>query len=467
MRYAPILAALFGLLITVGACVGQERPAATSANGWEVASPASVGLDPQRLAALRADAASGAFQNLHSILIVRYGRLVFEEYFDDFEAETLQYTASVSKSVGSILLGIAMDRGLVPGLEDSVLDATLVDLLPEYGILADDRKSLIRLRHALSMTGGLEWDETSLPYSDSNNDWIRASRSEDPLGFALARPVVAQAGVEFNYHGVYSLLPSYLIERASGASAEAFASEHLFALLGISEWEWDTIANGLTDTDGGLHLRPRDMAKLGQLYLDGGMWAERRILSEAWIEESTSRQIDNRDSPDYCLLWWCGDFHYGDRSTFTFFASGHGGQMIHVFPTHDLVVVVTQQVFDNPFGELNVQAILSRYVLPAADSAARDDSPIELDAEALALFTGEYAGRGAPITVVLRDGALVAEAEGAPTMRLVPLEDGRFRGTVLDLLDVHFAFKPREIGRPDSVRVRWGFRSEIFRRVDP
>lgn len=445
------LAAAATTLIGATACSGREP---------------SAGIDADRLEELAA--AIGKFQNLHSILILRAGELVFEEYSNGFDAQTLQYTASVSKSVGSILLGIAMDQGLVPGVEGGVLDAPLVEVLPEYGeqFEADPRKANILLRHALSMTGGLAWDESSLPYSDPGNDWIRASQSADPIGFALSRPVVAEPGAEFNYHGVYSILPSYLIQRETGESAETFAAEFLFQPLGITEWRWDDIANGLTDTDGGLHLRPRDMAKLGQLYLNGGAWDGRQIVSRAWVEESTSRQIANQDSPDYCLLWWCGDIHYGGQSAWTFLASGHGGQKIFVFPEFDLVVVVTQQVFENPHEELNNLAIMSRYVLPAADPEFQDAPPVQLDRQALARYEGTYSGRTAPIRIELRDGSLFAESEDAPTIRLQPLGAGRFRGTVLDLLDVEFSFQVSDADRAESIRVMFGFREDLFTRVE-
>lgn len=455
---------VLSVLVIAGACIGQEAPA-----DWEVAVPRSVKVNPDLLDDLRVAAQSGTFQNLHSILIVRRGKLVFEEYLNGFDSYTLQYTASVSKSAGSILLGIAMDQGLVPGLAEGALDVPLADLLPEYSDLFESApaKRNILLRHALSMSGGLAWDETTYPYSDSRNDWIRASQGDDPVGFALSRPVIADAGVTFAYHGVYSILPSYLIERETGASAEDFAAEHLFGPLGITEWEWETIASGLTDTDGGLHLRPRDMAKLGQLYLDRGVWDDKRIVSEAWVAESSRRQIANAESPDYCLLWWCGDFHYGDRTAWTFFASGHGGQKIFVFPEHEMVVVVTQQVFGNPFDELNNMAILSRYVLPAVDTALHAGASVHLDPEALALHEGVYSGSGAPIRIELRDGTLFAESQDAPTMELIPLGGGRYTGTVLDLIDVQFRFEPGEAHRAETVSVTWGFREEEFTRADP
>ena len=222
--HVALSSTLLSLLLPASTCIGQEAP-----RDWDVSAAASVDVDPDLLEDLLVAARAGAFGSLHGILIARRGRLVFEEYFDGFDAATLQYTASVSKSVGSILLGISMDQGLVPGLHDGALDAPLADLLPEFASVfeAEPRKSEILLRHALSMSGGLEWDETTHPYSDSRNDWIRASQSDDPVGFGLSRPVVAEPGTEFNYNGVYSILPSYLIERVTGASAEAFAAEYL------------------------------------------------------------------------------------------------------------------------------------------------------------------------------------------------------------------------------------------------
>ncbi len=466
-KFTPGAILVLGLLIVSTACRGQAK--SSGEHTWQTASPSDVGLDPAPLDRLRDDAAAGRFNNLHAILVAKNGKLVFEEYYAGFDAETLQYTASVSKSVGSILLGVAMEQRLIAGVEQGFLDMTLGELLPEQrAVLAEDpRKSGIRLDHVLSMSGGLAWDESSLPYSDSDNDWIRASRADDPIGFALSRPVVADPGTQFNYHGVYSIFPSYLIQREVGVSAEEFAVENLFAPMGITEWEWETIASGLTDTDGGLYLRPRDMLKLGQLYLDGGVWSGDRIVSAAWVEESTQRRIVNEGMPDYCLLWWCDDFHYGDRSTYTYFASGHGGQKIFVFPSFDLVVVLTHQVFDNGYGELNNIGILSRYVLPAVDPVPAPPR-ITLGLEALARFAGTYGEPDEPgsmISIAAGDGRLIATSEGQPTIELFPRDSTKFVGSVLDLFDVTFEFETGVEGDIEKMTATWGFTTTVGRKV--
>ena len=251
------------------------------------------------------------------------------------------------------------------------------------------------------------------------------------------------------------------------ACRQDFAAENLFAPLGITEWEWESIASGLTDTDGGLHLRPRDMLKLGQLYLDGGVWSGDRIVSDAWVEESTQRRMVNEGMPDYCLLWWCDDFHYGDRTAYTYFASGHGGQKVFVFPSFDLVVVVTQQVFDNGYGEVNNIGILSRYVLPAVDPAPVS-TPIALGPEALAKFVGQYGepdDPGTMISIAAGDGHLIATAEGQPTIELFPGDSTKFVGAVLDLFDVTFEFHTDATGAVEGMTAAWGFRTSTGRKV--
>jgi CubicO group peptidase (beta-lactamase class C family) len=494
---ARSLFAVFALLSTLGACGNQE---AMSREGpavdresfvWSTASPADVSLDPVPLDRLRQDAAAGVFPNLHAILVVKSGDLVLEEYFNGYGPETRQYTASVSKSVGSILVGIAMDQGLLPALGEGGANRPVLELLPEYEdvIWADPIKRRLVLRHVLSMSAGLEWDETSYPYDDPRNDWVQARDREDPVGFTLWKPVVAEPGSEFVYNGGLSILLSRLVHDASGMTAAEFADRHLFAPLGIRDYEWERLPGGLTDTDGGLHMQPRDLAKLGLLYLSGGEWDGTRIVSEEWVEESTREHIINQGAPNYGYQWWCGDFQYADRSAYTFFASGHGGQKIFVFPGFDLVVVITHEVFDNPLGELRNTAILSRYVLPAADStlapstpaaatgAATDasgetrepaphETPLEPDAATLVRYAGLYQAAEQQLTIELRDGALYAHAEEAPPMQLVPLSERRFRATVFDLVDVNFVFDLTEEGVVRGARATWGFNDTVFEKAD-
>jgi len=296
-----------------------------------------------------------------------------DAYAPGVDPAELHYLASVTKSVGSLLLGIAMDRGLMRGLGDGALDMGLADLFPQHRkIVADDSgKEAIRLRHVLSMTAGLEWDEDSHPYDDPRNDWVRVRGADDPVRLILEQDVAAPPGSEFVYSGGMSALVGALLEQATGGSPHALAESELFEPLGISDYVWWDLAGGQIDVAGGLHLRPRDLAKIGQLLLDDGMWNGKRIVSREWLGESTRMDVRNSFGPDYGLHWWGGEHHYQERSARIVMASGHGGQRLFVVPEFDLVVVVVQQVFENPMSDANNLAIMTQYVLPAA--AGSDD----------------------------------------------------------------------------------------------
>lgn len=483
-----LCAVAFSALIAAAGCSEpatretDRSPGTGQPSSWRTVHAADVGLDSAPLDRLRRDAAGGAFPNLHAILIVKDGALVFEEYFSGYGPDIRQYTASISKSVGSILVGIAMDQGLIPTLAEGGPDRPVLELLPEYEdvVWADPIKRRLLLRHVLSMSAGLEWDETSFPYDDRRNDWVQARDRDDPVGFTLWKPIVAEPGSEFVYNGGLSILLSRLVQKTAGMRAAEFAERHLFSPLGIADYEWERLPGGLTDTDGGLHMRPRDLAKLGQLYLNGGEWEGRQIVSRAWVEESTRAHMVNERMPDYGYQWWCGDFHYADRSAFTYFASGHGGQKLFVFPGLDMVVVITHEVFDNPSGEMHNTAILNRYVLPSADSAVAWHAPdaaadaaaeslgpsLAPDTATLQRYAGVYAAADERLLIEVRDGALHAQGANAPPMLLTGLGEHRFRSTVLDLVDVRFVFDVDEDGGVERVRATWGFNDATFERVD-
>jgi CubicO group peptidase (beta-lactamase class C family) len=367
----------------------------------------------------------------------------------------------------SILLGIAMDRGLLPGLEEGVLDFRLPELFPEYGDVldGDSGKANIRLRHILSMSAGLAWDEESHPYNDPRNDWVRVRSQRDPVRLVLQQPVAGEPGEMFNYSGGLSTLLGYLLERDAGMEATDFAERYLFGPLGISDYVWWDLAEGLIDAPGGLNLRPRDMAKLGQLFLNGGTWKGQRIVSREWVEVSTRTQIEIDRSPDYAFQWWCGDFYYQGRNVFVYMASGLGGQKIFVVPDMDLVAVLTHQVFDNPAGELHNTSIMSRYILPAADALGLHDQVTVMDAAALTPYTGAFAtvsNSTDRFTIDLRDSKLYATAPDTPVIELIPVTPTWFRGTVLNFLDVDFFFDVTADGQVTGGRTADGFRSDPF-----
>lgn len=345
-------------------------------DGWQCVSPESAGLDPNLIQQLFERIDDGTFKNVHSVLVVRDGRIAVEKYwagkdregqFQTFTADTLHELHSVTKSVNSVLVGIAIGRRLIGGVDDKVSD-----FFPEYSdVFADEVKRTIGLRHLLSMSAGLAWDEWSYAYSDPRNDAATMARQADSLRYLLEKPMEASPGQKFVYNSGASLLLGEIVRRVSGMSVDGFAERYLFSPLGITNFLWQKTAHGLVNTYGGLRLRSRDMAKIGQLFLDGGRWQGEQIVTPDWIKEATKPQVCSGQFPRWAKAdchgyqWWPGFFEVGATSYGSYSARGRGGQYIIVVPELQMVVVVTSWN-----GEVSLLGqpleMVQRFVVPAA-----------------------------------------------------------------------------------------------------
>ena len=332
-------------------------------DGWETASPEEVGMDREKIGALARDVRNGGYDSLHSVLVVKDGKLVLEEYAHGYSRERTNDVASVTKSVASILIGIAIEQGTVAGTDES-----LADLFPAHADLinADPGKEDVKLWHLLTMTSGFKWDEETYPYGDARNDCTRMEQVTDPVRFVLERPIVHRPGTHFQYSGANSMLLSALITSKTGMDADAFATRYLFQPLGISDYGWWRYASGMPDATGGLSLRARDMAKLGLLYLNGGRWNGEQVVSQSWVEESTQAHTTAGAGAEYGYQWWRTEVPVGLRSADTYFAAGFGGQQINVFPELGLVVVFTNELAPGSGNAMQNLTLMSEYVLPAA-----------------------------------------------------------------------------------------------------
>ena len=241
---------------------------------------------------------------------------------------------SVSKSVASLAVGIAIDRGLIRSVNEPIFS-----FFPELSDLRSPEKDRIQLLHALTMSMGLKWVEAT-PDNEDNNDEGRMHMAPDPCRYVLGLPVTAPAGQEFFYNTGALTLLSAIIRKATGRPLDEFARETLFEPLGITRVEWNRY-KGDTDAGGGLRLRPRDMAKIGQLVLAGGRWNDRQIVPGGWIETSTAPKLKATDAQSYGYLWWLGRSLLNGRQVQWVGALGRGGQSIRIVPELDLVVVVT------------------------------------------------------------------------------------------------------------------------------
>lgn len=318
--------------------LASERPEALD-DGWAVSTLSDEGLDARQVAAVEKRTKDGDYGQVHSCLIVRHGKLVYERYFHGFRRDSLHRLYSVTKSVTSALVGIAIEQGLVGGVDDQA-----ISYFPEYRDAAwDPRKDAITLGHLLTMSSGLQYDEWSYPYGDERNSYAQMTASPDWIRWGLEQPLVAEPGARFNYNSANTHVFAGILYHTSGQQAAQFAQQRLFAPLGISDTFWYT-GDGLTavsGANGGLMLRARDMAKFGYLYLQGGRWNGQQVVPRAWVEESVRPHITIGSGAEYGYFWWIHRMTAGRRTVQWFAGRGYGDQIIAVFPELDLVVVMT------------------------------------------------------------------------------------------------------------------------------
>jgi CubicO group peptidase (beta-lactamase class C family) len=271
--------------------------------------------------------------------------------------------ASASKSITSILFGIAMDQGYITDLDEK-----LFANFPEYADLGKGDKGKITLRQMLTMTTGLQWDESSYSFNDKRNDLNMMFFSPDPVQFMLEKPLVSKPGKTFFYNSGTTNLIGEILNRKTGTELVKFAGENLFGPLGITYYTWLTFPNApeMAVTSSALYLRPRDMAKIGQLYLQEGVWYGKQIVSSDWLQESTAESIVQRinyspafQNTGYGYQWWRGIFANGETNTI--YAAGHGGQYIFMMPDIDMVIVMTGSFFLEDYSY--VLDVINTYIL--------------------------------------------------------------------------------------------------------
>jgi CubicO group peptidase (beta-lactamase class C family) len=301
---------------------------------WPTATAAEQGLDDAKLANAFATARNVPY--LRSLLVVRNGYLVSEEYFQGATPNTLWNVHSITKSVVSALVGIALEEGYLKGLDEPMADYLVPAIVPD---LTQDQRA-ITLRHLLTMTSGIEWEE------DGGVETAKyvASDYSEIWRYTLSKPVVDPPGTRWNYDSGASSLLSLVLEEATGRNTLQFAQEALFDPLGIDTVEWAKDGDFYYGASH-MYLRPRDMAKIGALYVNGGRSGDRQLVPEAWVHASiqpvAAEGIGGASPPfprlDYGYLWWIDS----DPSFKRFVAWGFGGQFIYCVPDAGLVVVAT------------------------------------------------------------------------------------------------------------------------------
>jgi len=337
-------------------------------DGWATTDAASAGLDRAALMHLEQAITSGEFKKITSVLIARHGKLAYEAYFEG-SADSPRDTRSATKSVTSMLTGIALDQHLLPGL-----DAKVLSYFPGKQPLAnpDPRKAMITVEDLLTMSSLMECDDWN-NFSRGNEermylieDWVKFFLDLPIKGFPpwVTKPQDSPYGRSFSYCTAGVTTTGGVLEKVTHTKLADFAAKNLFGPLGIQHAQWAYSPLGLAQGGGGLQLESRDLLKLGQLYLNGGSWNGIRIISEGWVKSSTTPHVQIDDQTKYGYLWWLKGFKAGDRAYSAYFMSGNGGNKVVVFPQLDMVVVLTSTNYNTKGMHEQTDRLLTDYILP-------------------------------------------------------------------------------------------------------
>lgn len=430
-------------------------PAKTDVD-WEVSSLNDEGINPGKIKELMFDILNGNIPDIHSVLIVKNGKLVLEDYFYGYARNKTHNMMSVSKSITSILIGIAKDQMKIPNI-----DKKIYKFFPSYKDISwDDFKNTIRLKHVLTMTAGLDWNDWDYPDTDPRSSSQAMIRSDDWIKFVLERNAIDTPGKNFVYSNGLTMLLGEILRNSTGVYADKFAEEYLFDPLSISDFSWQKLPNGTIITAWGLKLRPRDMAKIGYMMLKDGKWKGKQIVSSSWVKESTKAQVEGDIllGSGYGYQWWRGRTLINDKSIETFYAAGKGGQYIFVCPALDLVTVFTSKPEDHSMGELQPQLIMVNYIIPAILSPESLRKTVKLDSKIFETYVGDYEYKRlkVPLTI-FREGDNLFFRNGQETGVLFREKEAQFSGTSKEIGDFQANFFKNKNGEIQHFIVQVGF----------
>ena len=340
---------------------------------WPQANPADLGFDVEALDAFEDDISNGKYGYVDSILVIRHGKVALERYYEhDYsaiyakEARTpgplvvhdptgpynyfnswwhpyyrrgdLHSMQSVTKSVVSAVIGIAIGRNEFPSLDTPVL--SFFDREKVKNV--DERKEAMTVRHLLTMSTGLDWNE-DVPYTDPANTFTIMAVSPDWVQYTLDRPMAGAPGEVFKYNSGATLILGHIFRLATGIDLEEYAAQHLFAPIGLENYMWKRTPQGLADAQEGLYVTSRGIAKIAYLFLKGGAWEGQQVVPEEWVRASVepSVSVTPDGAIEYGYKWWLYRYQYDGDHQVAFAGVGFGGQRPIVLPELDMVIVTT------------------------------------------------------------------------------------------------------------------------------
>ena len=357
-----LITALIGL-----ALVSCNQPTPDLSKGWLDSAERTLldfaRIDTVRIGDLLDRIRSGHFINIHSVIVSKDNQVLVEEYFDgpdvrgrtrEFNREARHEWRSVSKSITSLAIGMTIDQGLIPSVDEPISY-----FFPEYKELFDSTKNQVRIKDLLSMQSGISWQQVGHKGSDE----AKMEGSRNFIRYVLSQPMSEEPGTLFYYNSGNTVLLAGIIKSATGVHLDEYVEEHLFEPLGIEDHRWWMSTGSLPQAHAGLVMRPIDMMKIGQLLLNNGNWNGQSIISKEWIDESMKDRIEGRRN--YGYQWWLRSFTINAAEYQAYFAAGNGGQYLFCFPALDLAVVFTAGNYGQGFNRPQAIQMLEEYILPA------------------------------------------------------------------------------------------------------
>ena len=315
---------------------------------WRLSTPEEQGMNSSILN-MTTDYIENDDTIFHSLLVIRNGYIVYEDYFAQYHKDRRHIIFSCTKSVTSTLIGLAIEQGYIESVNEPILN-----YFPDKNITNwDTRKNDITIEHLLTMTSGLEWTEGA-----GDDDYFSMGFSDDWAEYVLSQPMIADPGVQFEYCTGGSHLLSAIVNVSTEQNTNSFAQENLFGPIGIDEVYWPVDPQGINNGGSDLGMTPRDMARFGYLFLNNGTWDDNQIVPTDWVTEATSTKLNVSPTTGYAYQWWT------IPSMNIYSARGYAGQLIVIIPDYDLVVVCTA---DDQLTEVSLSHIISNYIIPSVE----------------------------------------------------------------------------------------------------
>jgi CubicO group peptidase (beta-lactamase class C family) len=364
------------LILLIQADCSSKKQSTVIDDGIQLSSMSAEGIDSTIILSLDSSIQKGIYPNIHSLLIARNNKLVHEEYWDGKDEswgndlgitihakDSLHDIRSISKSIVSACIGIALEKGQIKSVEQKVFD-----FFPEYAKLDTGLKLELSIKHLLTMSSGIAWNE-DVPYDNPENSEIKMTRSPDPIAYVLSQPMDFPPGKVWKYNGGTTQLLAAIIEKTTGKPVDQFAKEYLFRPLGITNFEWVKYpGTNLPAAASGLRLRSRDLLKFGLLYYNKGNWGGQQIIPASWVDESIQSHVNRPGSGNtsgYGYQFWLWTDTIMNKPTKLVACVGNGDQRIYVDKKKNLIIVVTAGNYNKWDIKNNSYAMLKDYIYPA------------------------------------------------------------------------------------------------------